>query len=272
MTMNNKLSAVWKLGLILVLVMAGALACSRSAEEEPTPTATSEGAAGPAAGEAQATATPTTEGYPGPGPGYPEPDTPTPTTVPTNTPTPVPGAPTNTPTATTVPVPTATPTATTAPGGQTFEYTVKWGDTLYSIARRFGTTVEAIAQANNISDMDVIFVGQVLTITGTPPAEPTTYTVKAGDTLFRIAAQFNTTVEAIARANNIVNPHLIFPGQVLTIPGGTGQPDAQFYTVQPGDTLTGIALRFGTTVQAIVMANNLPNPNFIFVGQVLRIP
>lgn len=162
---------------------------------------------------------------------------------------------------------------------------MKPGDTLFSIAKRFGTTVSAIAQANNITNVNQIFVGQQLVIPDcvpTPQPSPTkcfVYIVKPGDTLFSLARRFNTTVEDIALQNHIVNPNLIFVGQKLTIcPKGAAPPpppppkQCVFYTVKPGDTLYSIALRYGTTVQAIALANNIVNPNLIFVGQTLCIP
>src|SRR5689334_13693387 len=122
-------------------------------------------------------------------------------------------------------------------------YTVQPGDNLFRISLRFGVTVVALQQANNIGDANLIFVGQVLQIPagGNPvPATPAppgstpqpggqvgSYTVQPGDTLGRIAARFGTTVAAIAQANNIVNPNLIFVGQVLQIagaPASGGQP------------------------------------------------
>lgn len=150
-------------------------------------------------------------------------------------------------------------------------YTVQPGDTLWSIALRFGTTVEAIAQLNNISNPNLIFPGQVLLIPGTtlPPTQQ--YTVQPGDTLYRIAQRFGVTVDEIVRLNNISDPNLIFPGQVLLIPV-TSTPAPQRYTVQPGDTLWNIAQRFGTTIEAIVALNNIADPNRIFPGQVLLIP
>lgn len=107
------------------------------------------------------------------------------------------------------------------------------------------------------------------------------YTVQPGDTLSALARRYNTTVQAIVNANNIANPNLIRVGQVLEIPGeGSVVPPTPApspspggtYTVQPGDTLSRIAQRFGTTFQAIAQANNLANPNRIYVGQVLIIP
>ena len=110
--------------------------------------------------------------------------------------------------------------------------------------------------------------------TGATPSPSTgSYTVQPGDTLYRIAARYGTTVTAIANANNIANPNLIYPGQVLVIPGGGSTPPAtRTYTVQPGDTLYSIAGRYGTTVNAIVTANNIADPNLILPGQVLVIP
>jgi LysM repeat protein len=156
-------------------------------------------------------------------------------------------------------------------------YTVRWGDTLYSIARRHGTTVQAIAQANGISNTSFIRVGQVLCIP-TGPAPPTPpdgyYTVQRGDTLYSIARRHGTTVQAIAQANQIYNPSVIHVGQVLYIPSGvapTPPPSGVYYTVQRGDNLHRIARRYGTSVWAIVVANNISNPSLIYPGQVLLI-
>jgi LysM repeat protein len=101
-------------------------------------------------------------------------------------------------------------------------YTVQRGDTLYSIARRYGTTVNAIAQANGILNPSYIYVGQVLCIPSGGAAPVLTggyYTVQRGDTLYSIALRYGTSVWAIVAANNIANPSLIYPGQVLLIPG-----------------------------------------------------
>lgn len=110
-------------------------------------------------------------------------------------------------------------------------YTVQSGDTLSAIAGQYGTTVNALASENNISNPNLISIGQVLTIPGvdgngeeTTPDEPTssTYTVQSGDTLSAIASQYGTTVNALASENNISNPNLISVGQTLTIPGTNG--------------------------------------------------
>jgi LysM repeat protein len=175
-----------------------------------------------------------------------------------------------TPPATSIPI-----IPTPAPGQ--FEYTVQWGDTLFSIARRFGTTVDALVALNKLPNASQIRVGQVLRIAGVPVPTPGTgqeYVVQAGDTLYSIARRFNTTVAAIQSANGIVNPWYISVGQRLVIPQGSTPPSSsgQTYTVQPGDTLYSIAARFSKNVWDIVTANNLADPYWILVGQVLVIP
>ncbi len=163
-------------------------------------------------------------------------------------------------------------------------HVVSWGDTLFSIANRYGTTVHAIMQANNLRNPDYIFVGQRLVIPGsTQPMPVTTYAVQSGDTLFSIATRHGTTVAALMQANNLQN-YWIYVGQVLKIPG-YGAPIASapapipstvsrglYYIVHPGDYLTQIATRYKTTPYAIQIANKLPNASFIWSGQRLYIP
>lgn len=159
------------------------------------------------------------------------------------------------------------------PTSQTL-YVVKPGDTLYRIANLYGVSVASIVSANNIANPNLIYPNQVLQIPSGAPSPPsaTTYTVQSGDTLYRIAARYGTTVTALATANSIANPNLIYPGQVLVIPGASSGQSQVTYTVVAGDTLYRISLRYGTTVAAIATANNLSNPNLIRPGQVLVIP
>lgn len=155
-----------------------------------------------------------------------------------------------------------------------FTYVVRYGDTLAGIAARFGTTVQALVAANNIFNPNHIFAGQVLHIPAPPrPACGSTYVVRRGDTLAMIAAHCNRTVAQLVAANGIVNPNLIYAGQVLVIPAQLPPPTLIVtYAVQRGDYLALIASRFGSTVSAIVSYNNLRNPNVIYPGQVLQIP
>jgi len=116
----------------------------------------------------------------------------------------------------------------------------------------------------------------VATPTPSPTATPqvTVHTVSFGDTLFSIAQANGVTVEAIAAANGLTYPYLIYVGQELVIPeAGEVTPVAgQVYVVQYGDTLYSIASRFNTTPEAIAVANNLPDVNTIYIGQTLVIP
>lgn len=113
------------------------------------------------------------------------------------------------------------------------------------------------------------------------PAKPATpayieYRVKKGDNLSAIAQRFGTTYQKIASDNGIKDPNVIFPNQILKIYGGTSTPaqpaqTEQYYTVQKGDTLSGIASKYGTTYQKIASDNGIANPNLIYAGQKLVI-
>jgi LysM repeat protein len=154
---------------------------------------------------------------------------------------------------------------------------VRYGDTLYAIARRYGTTVSALVAANNIRNPNFIWVGQRLVIPGcqlAPPTQCFRYTVRRGDTLYGLAWRYGTTVADIAARNGIRNWNFIWVGQRLTIcPGVAPPPPAvRYHRVRWGETLWSIALRYGTTPWAIAALNNIPNPNLIYAGQLLRIP
>lgn len=104
------------------------------------------------------------------------------------------------------------------------QYVVRAGDTMFSVAQRFGVTVEALGQMNGISSPWVIRTGQVLAIpsgasgAGAGAVQGNAYTVQAGDTLFSIATRYGVTVDAIAAANGLANPEQIAVGQILIIP------------------------------------------------------
>ena len=152
-------------------------------------------------------------------------------------------------------------------------YTVKSGDTLSAIANNFGVTVDQLVRWNNISNPNLITVGQILYFSdksSSSSGSGITYVVQAGDTLSGIAARFGTTVANLVSINNISNPNLIYVGQVLIISGSISNYTS--YTVQAGDSLSAIAARFGTTVAELVSLNNISDPNLIYVGQVLKIP
>ncbi|WP_395812024.1 LysM peptidoglycan-binding domain-containing protein [Archangium minus] len=103
-----------------------------------------------------------------------------------------------------------------------------------------------------------------------------TYSVRRGDTLSELAKKFRTSVDALAKSNNIKDPDHIQVGQKLNVPGGSSTKpsgsSSKSYTVRSGDTLGEIAKRFGTSVSSLAKANNIRNPDRIFVGQKLTIP
>ncbi|MDE3090187.1 MAG: LysM peptidoglycan-binding domain-containing protein [Chloroflexota bacterium] len=129
----------------------------------------------------------------------------------------------------------------------------------------------------------ILFVLLVATTSLMPPvaaASPAFVVVNWGDTLYSVAMRNGTSVDALIRANGLPNPNFIYAGQRLVVPTGSagwGAPApiplvASVYTVNYGDTLATIAGRYGTTVAAMLRANNLYNPNFIYAGQRLNLP
>ncbi|WP_062293606.1 lytic transglycosylase domain-containing protein [Demequina phytophila] len=189
---------------------------------------------------------------------------------------------------TTAAIVTALGFTTAAPAVADERHRVREGDTVSDLAQRYGSTIPAIVAANDLDARATIYVGTTVTVPtkgGTASRTTTTlsatYTVKAGDTLSAIAQRHGTTVAALARDNSLANAALIYPGQRLTI-GGSGarstvskapsRPTGATHTVEPGDTLSELAQRHGTTVAAIARANHLPNASYIAVGQRLTIP
>lgn len=131
----------------------------------------------------------------------------------------------------------------------------------------FSTAIDMDYFNGSLTDL-ANFAGQSV-----PQPSITQYIMQAGDTLQGIATKFNMNLTDLVNQNNSV---LIQPGKALTVSAPNQPPPppppAKTYTVKPGDTLSAIALKFGTTVAAIVAANNIANPNLIQVGQVLVIP
>ncbi len=157
-------------------------------------------------------------------------------------------------------------------------YTVQPGDSLSKIALRYGTTVSALMSVNGLSNANHIYVGQQLKIPTESGGSCALYhTVTYGQTLSGIAAWYGVSTYSLAQANNITNYNHVYSGQSLCIPGWSAPPAPPpsggfWYKVTYGDTLSRIALRYGTTVWAIMSANNLTSANRILVGQSLWIP
>ena len=147
-------------------------------------------------------------------------------------------------------------------------YTVKSGDTLWSVAKKFGISVDELKKVNNLTS-NSLSIGQKLVI---PSEKETTnknvYTVQSGDTLYSIAKKYDVSVDAIKEANNLPNNTLTI-GQILIIP--TEETDYILYTVVAGDSLYAIARKYGLTMQELMEFNNLGS-TLLSIGQVLKIP
>lgn len=158
-------------------------------------------------------------------------------------------------------------------------YTVKKGDTLYSIAKENNISVDEIIKDNSFSNNN-LSVGQILKIRTTEEiveeclgpdynlnvSNPTEYIVKKGDSLYVIANKYNTSVSNIMNLNNLSSTNLKI-GQVLKIPNNSS---SNTYVVQKGDSLYTISKKFNTTVDSIKKKNNLTS-NLLSIGQKLII-
>lgn len=164
-------------------------------------------------------------------------------------------------------------------GQQPGTYTVKSGDSLWNIAKRYNVTVDALKSANKLTT-NVLSIGQVLKIPG-PVVDDNNgieteiiYVVAPGDSLWAIARQYGVTVDQLKQANNLVND-LLNVGMELKIPTKSTIPPTNemevIYTVKPGDSLYRIALENNITVDQLKKYNNLTS-DMLLIGQKLRIP
>jgi LysM repeat protein len=189
------------------------------------------------------------------------------------------------------------PTPTPGP----FYYTVETGDTLSGIAAAFGVSTIAIVEANNLLDPNNLTVGSTILIPEYQPepgevsadaaagaaaggdsasadntGEVVLHVVQTGEGLITIAETYGVSPDAIADANNLADRNNLRVGQQLIIPGLTPRDAAtargSIHVVQAGESLLGIAVQYGVTVEEIMTANNIANPDAIAVGQELIIP
>lgn len=153
-------------------------------------------------------------------------------------------------------------------------YTIRSGDTLYTIANQFGTSVQALIQANSlfppITEPDLIYPGQVIVarVPGMSQQSTVLYQVAPGDTLYRLGERFSAGVDLLAALSQIPDPDDLRVAQLLYLP-------AFIYEVEPDDSLYRLSRRFGVPLGAIIRANrNRPglSPNLIYPGFRLVVP
>ena len=149
-------------------------------------------------------------------------------------------------------------------------YIVKKGDSLYSIANKYNTTVDELKRINNLTS-NILSIGQVLKLPSDKVSDveneenTINYTVQKGDSLYSIARKYSTTIDKIKDLNNLTT-NLLSIGQVLLIPTDTNLETT--YTVQKGDSLYSIAKKYDTTVDRLKQLNNLKS-NLLSIGQIL---
>lgn len=168
-------------------------------------------------------------------------------------------------------------------------YVIQRGDNLWDIGRSFGTTPDKLRRLNYLGNSSRIYVGQVLKLPGSansssgsvarvnydnqPAGETFSYKVRRGDTLWDIARKYGTTTAALRRLNGLNRSSRIYIGQTLLVGGNAGSSTGEImvHTVRRGDTLSGIAKRYGTSVRSLIRLNNIGDASKLAIGMKIKI-
>jgi LysM repeat protein len=168
----------------------------------------------------------------------------------------------------------------------TGNYTVKAGETLSEIAVRYGTTVDRLMQLNSLRNPEDLWAGSRIQVPGAGSSSSTAarssgqanYTVKSGETLSELAERYNTSVQRLVQINNLNSPDDLWAGSRIQVPAPPKPPsqpavnkNASKHQVQPGDSLSLIAQRYGVSMQSLIAINSLSDPNRLEVGRTLTL-
>lgn len=160
--------------------------------------------------------------------------------------------------------------AASAPPAASTSVTVQPGDSLWSIAQRYGTTVDALRTANHLTS-DALVPWTKLVLPPGSDASPNVYVVQPGDSLYGIALAFHLTVDDLIAYNHLSGT-VLRPGQRLVLHGGKGVPPTLRVTVRRGDTLWGVAQAHGVTVATLAAANGIDPNALLHPGETLKVP
>ena len=157
------------------------------------------------------------------------------------------------------------------------EVVVKRGETLSEIADRYGTSVNRLMEMNGLRDANDLWAGSRIKVPGNvySGGGSGNYTVKAGETLSEIADRYGTSVDRLVRLNGLRDANDLWAGSRIQVPGASARPrvavnkNAKTHQVQPGESLSTIADRYGVSMQRLIAINGISNPNQVMAGSTL---
>lgn len=159
------------------------------------------------------------------------------------------------------------------------EVVVKRGETLSEIADRYGTTVNRLMEMNGLRNANDLWAGSRIKVPGNvySGGGSGNYTVKAGETLSEIADRYGTSVDRLVQLNGLRDANDLWAGSRIQVPGASARPrvavnkNAKTHQVQPGESLSSIADRYGVSMQRLIAINGISNPNQVMAGSTLTL-